>query len=191
MTITEQLKTWKSPFGEEWIDRTTINRTDRFVAFHKMMGSLNVKTVLEVGCGSGDNLRVMPLFGNYKLVGLDALRYACLEAKQYGLEVVEGSALNLPFSDESFDLVFTCGLLMHIAPEDMIQARDELWRVSKKYILVIEYYSKDEQSISWRGQERLLWKRDYTKLFPAELFDTGFLGKEDGFDDCTWYLFRK
>ena len=190
MTVTEQLKTWTSPFGEEWIDRTTINHASRYVSFYKILSGLPISSILEVGCGKGDNLQTLRLLGSYKLVGLDSLRYACLETKASGIEVVEGSALNLPFSDESFDLVFSSGLLMHIAPENMGQVKDELWRVSKKYMLVIEYYAKDEHFISWRGRDRLLWKRDYGNLYP-NLVDTGFLDKGDGFDDCTWYLFKK
>lgn len=188
--VREELKIWSSLFGEEWTDQTTINRTDRFVSFYRLLGWLDIENILEVGCGKGDNLLTLSPLGHYKLVGLDALRYACLKARKYGLEVVVGDCLNMPFCDSSFDLVFTCGVLMHIPPEDMPQAADELWRVSKKYILVIEYYSQNEQAIPWRGYERLLWKRDYGKIFP-NLIRTGFLGKDDGFDDCTWWLWRK
>ena len=45
----------------------------------------------------------------------------------------EGNASKLPFEDNSMDLVFTSGVLIHISPDDLLQACSEIHRVSRKY----------------------------------------------------------
>lgn len=79
---------------------------------------------------------------------------------------------------------------MHVAPENMRQAIEELWRVTKKYLLVIEYYSPEETWVDYRGNSKLLWKRDYSQCGRL-LLESGELSKADGFDGCTYWLFRR
>jgi hypothetical protein len=69
--------------------------------------------------------------------------------------------------------------------------------VSRQYLLAIEYFSVKPESIEYRGQSGLLWKRDfggaYLDLFPDLVtIDVGFLWRRtSGCDDATWWLFRK
>ena len=50
--------------------------------------------------------------------------------------------------------------------------------------------------VPYRGQEGALFKRDYgglfLELFPElELRGQGFLGKDQGWDDVTWWVLEK
>ena len=84
-------------------------------------------------------------------------------------KVMEGSVLKIPFDDASFDLVFTSGLLIHIAPRDLPLAMKEIHRCAKRWIWGFEYYAPQMTDRLYRGQSGLLWKADYARLY-AETF---------------------
>ena len=92
-----------------------------------------VNTILDVGCGDGAITNV--LGSKYKATGLDisleALKFVSQEVR-----ALIGSAARLPFSDKSFDLVFSSEMIEHVPYEIMKAAVSELKRVSKEYILL-------------------------------------------------------
>lgn len=198
MRKTKQLKIWKSKFGKDYTDRNIINPDARIGAFKKIIGDLKIKKILEVGCGRGHNLVALSKIGNFELIGLEPSSYAIKKAKEIigPISILEGDCFEIPFPDSYFDLVFTCGVLIHVAIQDLPAAIDEIYRVTKKYILAIEYFAPKETVIHYRGYDDLLWKRDFKKCFLNQKPDLkcereGFLGKEEGFDNCNWWLFRK
>ncbi len=76
-----------------------------------------------------------------------------------------GSALDLPWPDRSFDLVFTSGVLIHISPDDLGSAMDEIHRTTRQYIWGFEYYSPAPAEVRYRGQSGLLWKMDFAQKY--------------------------
>jgi ubiquinone/menaquinone biosynthesis C-methylase UbiE len=77
--------------------------------------------VLDVGCGTGDFLRLLaPIVSPGKAVGLDLSETMIAEAVQRSAENFEnlsfrmGSALELPFQAGSFDRVLVTQVLLHI-----------------------------------------------------------------------------
>lgn len=203
--MTKQLDIWTSQFGKDWTDRTNIDPRTRADAFKRMIGGLDIRTILEVGCSAGHNLAALSLIQppphGYELYGVDPLEYAIVKANQEcrpyrkaWTNFLVADCFHLPFVDSAFDLVFTCGVLMHTTPEDLPKAIREMSRVSNRYILLIEYYAEDEVSIPYRGHDDLLFKRDYRKAgerMGLKCIEKGFWGKEDGFDDCSVWLFGK
>jgi len=192
MTMNKQLETWKSKFGEDWTDRNPVDPKTRVVAFKRMIGDLTIKSIVEIGCGAGHNLICLSkgVNPNYSLVGVDPSLYAVIKAIQNKVTAFTGDCFNTYLRSSYYDLVFTSGVLMHVAPWDMSRAVEEISRIAKKYILIIEYYSEKEESINYHGHNDLLWKRDYKGLFP-NYQKGGFLSKEEGFDNCHWWLFQK
>ena len=75
----------------------------------------------------------------------------------------------------------------------------KMFDYSKKYILIGEYFNRTPVSLTYQGEENKLFKRDFGKLFiqefEVELVDYGFLWGHiydgAGFDDITWWLFKK
>ena len=61
----------------------------------------------------------------------------------------------------------------------------------------IEYFAAEPEEKRYRGQDGLLFKRDFgafwLEMFPElELIDYGFFWKHaTGLDNLTWWLFRK
>lgn len=198
MKKTRQLEKWESSFGVEYTDRNIIPPENRIESFKKIVHGLKLKSILEVGCNVGHNLIALLKIGDFKLIGLEPLKYAVLKGRTMSnqISILEGDIFDIPFKDNYFDLVFTSGVLIHIHLKNLMDAIDELYRVSKNYILAIEYCAVKETTITYRGNNELLWKRNFKKHFldrypKLEIIKEGYLDKEDGFDRTHWWLFKK
>jgi len=198
MEENEQLKAWKSNFGVEYTNRNAILPESRINAFRSIIKDLNINKILEIGCNVGHNLIALSKIGDFKLIGLEPSKYAVLQGRSYSnnISILEGDIFDIPFKNGYFELVFTSGVLIHINLADLPKAIDEMYRVSNKYVLAIEYYSEVESVIPYRGHDNLLWKRDFKKIFverhpDLKLLRNGFLDRENGFDRTHWWLFEK
>ncbi|MER3422658.1 MAG: hypothetical protein C4293_04925 [Nitrospiraceae bacterium] len=196
----EQLKIWMSEFGKSWTERNLIDWRKRLPAFRDMLRLLPVKRVLEVGCNRGHNLIALAeLLGEEsELVGVEPNRYALelARASSVKIGVLWSHVFDLPFRDGYFDLVFTAGVLIHIPLTDLPAALAEIVRVSKRYILAIEYFAEEETAIPYRGYDNLLWKRNFLKHYQRQfpelcLVRSGYWGPEHGFDGTHWWLLEK
>jgi SAM-dependent methyltransferase len=85
---------------------------------------------LDVGCGPGFVMEALRPILQPK--GIDSNRDMVLACRSRGLEAVEGSAENLPFDDDSFDLVYCTFLLLWLRKPEAAVA--EMARVSRKWI---------------------------------------------------------
>lgn len=195
-----QLETWQGEFGRAYTDRNVHDPLDRLAAFTTMLEGIEARRVLEVGCNRGHNLVTlhMLLGPGAEIVGIEPNAYALSLARAASDETsaLRGQADDIPFKDAYFDLVFTAGVLIHVPPEDLGSCLDEIHRVSRRYILAIEYFAPEETTIAYRGHDDLLWKRDflthYRTRFPTlEPVRSGYWGLEDGFDRCHWWLLEK
>jgi SAM-dependent methyltransferase len=114
-----------TPFGLEY-------------AFH-LLGDVRGKTVLNLGCGKGEDIIPM-LERGARVIGIDIspdliaitekrLRDANLEAS-----LMVGSAYETGLPDESVDAIFCMALIHHL---DIKLVRDEMWRVLRKGGVII------------------------------------------------------
>ena len=101
--------------------------------------------------------------------------------------------------DSSFDVVFSSGVLIHIAPTDLLDTLTNMFRLSNRYVIVSEYFNRTPVSIEYHGEQERLFKRDWGKFiienFPVRTLDYGFLWGQiydsAGFDDMTYWVFEK
>jgi len=205
---TRQLQLWKSTFGAEYAGRPgnsisaeTLRRLMR--DWGRMLSHAvtpRPASVLEVGCNIGRNLVALRGFiGDIHAVepNAEAVRLARANPALEGVDIREGDAFALPYADESIDLVFTSGVLIHVAPEDLARAVREIVRVARHYVLCIEYFSHEPQQVTYRGKEGYLFKRDFGKFYLEQypglrVIDYGFLWQPlDSSDDSNWWLFAK
>ena len=198
--MTQQLKFWKSEFGQAYTDRNAIDSRTRLSAFQQMLNALPIKRVLEVGCNRGHNLVTLAelLRDDNDIIGIEPNTYALQRARAASVKIAPlyGHAFDIPFKDKYFDLVFTCGVLIHISLDDLPKALREIYRVSERYVLAIEYFAEEETAIQYRGHNDLLWKRNflahYQRHFPdLMLIRSGYWGPEHGFDRAHWWLLQK
>ncbi|MGD8332146.1 MAG: methyltransferase domain-containing protein [Desulfobacterales bacterium] len=203
-----QLNFWLGKNGNSYIER---NKFEEWMlkpgaeAFERILGSINFQSVLEVGSNIGRNLIYLThLYG-------DTLELYAVEPNKTAFDGLTSEprlktlrrawnckASNLPIADASIDLVFTSGVLIHITPDELQRATDEIVRVSKKYVLCIEYFSHKPESVAYRGKTDLLFKRDfgtfYLDTYPElNCCGYGFLWQREFlvFDNLTWWLFKK
>ena len=97
------------------------------------------RDVLEVGCGTGLVLSRIASFAR-EAKGVDLSPGMLEKARERGLDVVEGSATQLPFGDLSFDVTCSFKVLAHIP--DVERALSEMARVTRTGGHVIaEFYN--------------------------------------------------
>ncbi len=122
--------------------------------------SLRANNVLEVGCNSGNDLRSFP--NDFDVHGVDLNDHALDIAKKKlpSFKFQNGSIIDLPYEESSIDFVFTHYVLNYISENEIDKAINELYRVSKKYILNCELYDENESPIDGNSK---LWKRNIYK----------------------------
>lgn len=191
-STTKQMKKWMDDFGRKytkrnfytpqgvdslWKRKYGISRTEMNRLF---VGNLsrNIK-ILEVGTNIGNQLSLLQNLGFKNLYGIEINNYAIKRAHARGLNlnIIYGSVFDIPFKDDYFDLVFTSGVLIHIAPADINKALREIYRCANKYIWGKESYADEYASIMYRGNRNLMWKANFPKLY-FDLFGDLKLAKE-------------
>jgi len=102
-----------------------------------LISEKKVDSILDVGCGEGFTLNRLKEHGiGKRLEGIEYLKDAIeLGKKTYpDIKITEGSIYDLPYKDNSFDLVLCTEVLEHL--DDPRKALQQLIRVSKKYLVV-------------------------------------------------------
>jgi pseudaminic acid biosynthesis-associated methylase len=193
----EQL--WAGEFGNAYLTRNISAADGRAPFWDDIADRFPFENVLEVGCTQGDNLvhlaRHVPADRMWG-VDINAVVLDHLRGHVPGTHPVLGVARDLPFPDDSFDLVITVGLLIHVPDDSLERVLGELVRVSKRWILSGEYHADEPTEITYRGHEHILFKRDYGALFrqfhpDLRLAEERFLTKDQGFDRVTYQVFEK
>jgi len=158
----------------------------------------DIKTVTEIGPNAGMNLEgIYDANPRLSIVGIEPNEYALKKATEiskgrYALK--SGNVFKLS-NESKTDLVLICTVLIHIDPNNLIKALDNIYQCSNKYILIMEYYWPTIKEVNYRGLSEALWKQDFGRLmndnFNVELLETGHLDERDGYDGVTWWLFNK
>jgi ubiquinone/menaquinone biosynthesis C-methylase UbiE len=104
-------------------------------------GLRNAQRVLEVGCGTGAILSELP--AGPAVCGLDINHEALIECSLHAPDAlrVQGNVINLPYPDQSVDIVYTHFLLLWV--RDPLQALREMKRAARKGGYVIAFAEPD------------------------------------------------
>jgi pseudaminic acid biosynthesis-associated methylase len=190
---TEQMEVWKGDFGKAYTDRNFCLLDEFETLYEKNYGitrsMLNKRflhgidrsaKVLEVGCNVGMQLMCLKRMGFHNLYGLELQEYAIRKspARALGVEIIQGSAFNIPSRNCFFDLVFTSGVLIHVSPSELPIVLEEVHRCTKDYLWGFEYYSEVTTPVDYRGNKNLLWKADFTKLYISAFPDLTVVREE-------------
>ena len=153
--------------------------------------------ILEVGCNYGTKLKSLQQIGYKNLYGIDIQPKAIEQAHKNRpeLNVIKGNALDIPFKDGFFDVVYTNGVLIHIPPDEINDAMDEITRCTSKWVYGHEYYSDTVTEVKYRGRDRLLWKADFPSMYQEgrdlEVADIEYLDHIDNENTDVEFLLRK
>lgn len=202
--VTPQESFWAGQFGSEYIGRNDSSQLlasnlNFFTKALKQAG--RIASCIELGANIGMNLKALQLL--YPGIALRGVEINPDAAKQLGMligegNVYEGSIFSCPVVDE-VDLALIKGVLIHINPEMLPAVYEKLYTVSRRFILVCEYYNPSPVAISYRGHADRLFKRDFAgemmdKYPDLALVDYGFAYRRDPAfpqDDITWFLMEK
>lgn len=92
--------------------------------------------ILDAGCGTGKTLQLIRKYGTP--IGIDIVDTALIFCKKrIQNNILQASVCNLPFKDETFDIILSLGVLYHKLVKDDFQATRELYRVCKKRGIII------------------------------------------------------
>jgi len=205
---TKQVELWQSEFGADYArrnnNRVTQEGQRRLMRDWGRMLAHAVtprpETALEVGCNIGRNLIALKHFiATVSAVepNAEAVQIARADPHLAGVRIDESDGFSLPYADASVDLVFTSGVLIHVAPDDLGRMVDEILRVARHYVLCIEYFSHEPTTVSYQGRSDYLFKRDFGRFYlerhpGLRVVDYGFLWQPlDSSDNSNWWLFAK
>jgi pseudaminic acid biosynthesis-associated methylase len=188
---------WGGEFGDEYVARNPVNPSLRQDFWRDVVTRFPARSLLEVGCNLGANLRPLSIVAPaLPLAGIDinATALAALHRAEPSARLARASGRALPFSDGTFDMVCTVGVLIHQPPELLPLVMEEVVRCSARYVLCAEYYAPETVEVPYRGQTRALFKGDFGGLyrdrFGLTIRDTTrLLGP--GWDDVTFWMLEK
>lgn len=165
----------------KWLMSNEAGAAIRLLYLDQVIERLRPKTVLEVGCGNGINLLMLSArYPQIRFTGLEPTdggvnaarsvigdgrlpevleRFAPFEIHDIEapsrLQVEQGDARSLPFSDGAFDLVIT-SLALEQMEEIRTKALSEMVRVSGKWVAMLEPF----REVNLGG-----WRRRYVSTY--------------------------
>ena len=196
--MNQQIEAWEGELGNAYIERNGDKTLQsRIAMWRRILRDITPETILEVGANIGLNIRALRKVTEAKLSAVEPNNAARRVLKTVADDAYDGTADKLWLANDTVNLVATCGVLIHIHPDDLADACAEMYRVSNRYIVCIEYFSDKPEEIEYRGQSGMLWKRDFGSFWMEQhpdlkLLDYGFFWRRaTGLDNLTWWLWEK
>jgi pseudaminic acid biosynthesis-associated methylase len=197
--MNEQEAFWAGEFGDAYTGRNAAFDRSRVDFFARALTRLGpVHSAVELGANVGHNLRALRSL--YPAIDLAAVEINSTAAAGIEADVqVHRESLIAWQPTRRWDLAFTKGVLIHIAPSDLPTVYDLLHRCATRAILIAEYFSPNPVEVPYRGHAGRLFKRDFAgelldRFHDLRLLDYGFVWRRDPVmpqDDITWFLLEQ
>tara|TARA_B100000470_G_scaffold151153_1_gene117638 strand:+ start:526 stop:1104 length:579 start_codon:yes stop_codon:yes gene_type:complete len=147
-------------FWNKYADENESRNNEEFTKFlTNLVRSLHCTSVLEIGCGTGIDLRKFD--DSFEIHGIDLNEHALELAKGNipKAKFYKESITKLPFEDSSVDFIFTHKLLNYLDDETVDNGVSEMFRVAKRYVLNCELFGETEEKIDDEMKFRNMLKR--------------------------------
>lgn len=147
-------------FWDKYASENEAKFNEEFSKFVRdLVVSLRCTSVLEIGCGTGIDLRLFPETVNVIGVDLNDIAMSIAKKNRPQFNYNKSSITNLPFKDSSVDFVFTHQLLNYLDDDILKDGISEMYRISAKYIMNCEKYDESEKQIDNDSKFRNMQKR--------------------------------
>ena len=200
---TEQEKFWAGEFGDGYIDRNQgidMLTQNTFLFSRIFSRTEEINSAIEFGANIGMNLKaIKTLLPRVQMSAVEINKEAVKELKKMkDLKVYNESILEFkPETQSDFALIKT--VLIHINPDSLKKVYEVLYKSSKKYICIVEFFNPTPVEVNYRGHSERLFKRDFAgemldKYKDLRLLDYGFCYHRDMHfptTDVTWFLLEK
>lgn len=194
--ITDEMRAIARQFGQDFFDGDRLYGYGGFNYFPRFwqpvipdfVQHFNLSAsskVLDVGCAKGFMLYdFTELVPGIEVEGLDISDYAIANAKEEVKEKLQvGSAVSLPYEDNSFDAVFSINTVHNLELDDCATALQEIMRVSKsKAFITVDAYRNDvekERMYAWNLTAKTIMHVDEWQAFFKKVGYTG---------DFYWFI---
>lgn len=194
-TVTEEIRKVSRKFDIEYFDgdrmfgyggykyhpRFWTDVVKDFYDHYKMYDGFKI---LDVGCGKGFMIYdFLQLNSNLNIRGLEISEYAKKNAKEEVADLIDlGNAKELPYDDNSFDLIISINTIHNLNENDLRTSLKEFCRVSKSSFITVDAWRNDEE------KKRML-KWNLTALTYMHVDEWKVLFKEVNYDrDYYWFI---
>lgn len=147
-------------FWDRYADENESRYNEAFARFVRDLAtSLKCTSVLEIGCGTGIDLRLFT--DDFKVHGVD-LNDRALDIARQGSshgDFRNADIAALPFKDSEVDFVFTHGLLNYLDDHTLEKAVPEMYRVAGRYIMNCEMFAEQEDQMNQNARFRNMYGR--------------------------------
>ena len=147
-------------FWNKYADENESRNNEEFTKFMTNLArSLHCTSVLEIGCGTGIDLKKFD--DSFEIHGVDLNEHALELAKKNipKSKLYKEDITKLPFEDDSVDFIFTHKLLNYLDDETLDNGVSEMFRVAKRYIVNCELFGESEEKIDEKMRYRNMLKR--------------------------------
>ncbi len=151
---------YNKEFWDKYANENEVRYNEEFAKFTRDLAtSLRCTSVLEIGCGTGIDLRLFT--DSFQIHGIDLNDNALDIAKEKipSANFKKGTITDLSFEDSSIDFVFTHQLLNYLDDGTLDKGVAEMYRVAGKYIMNCEKFEETEKPIDENHKFRNMLKR--------------------------------
>ncbi len=151
---------YNKEFWNKYADENESRNNEEFTKFvTDLARSLHCTSILEIGCGTGIDLRKFD--DSFEIHGVDLNEHALELAKKNIPKCTfhKGNITELPFGDSSIDFIFTHKLLNYLDDQILDHGISEMFRVAKRYIVNCELFGENETKINNEMKYRNMLKR--------------------------------
>jgi ubiquinone/menaquinone biosynthesis C-methylase UbiE len=166
----KQKKIFLTEEGNSYFRRNKLIENKNINFINNLIISLLKKKskILEIGCGKGDLLNLLTNNLNYKLFGIDPSKQALQYNKNKKIFLKRGTADDLKFPDNYFNLVIF-GFCLYLVDKNLLfKAAAEADRVLKNngYLLIYDFFSKKSLNFKYLHHKKITThKMNYSSLF--------------------------
>ena len=174
----KQKEFWLSEFADSYMNRnsnidyvnnnykqkTGLTEEEVFVEFFSNLDK-NM-SILEVGCNVGVKISILQKMGFVNLTGVELNKNAYEIAKKNfpDIEFINSDIEKFE-TEKKYDLVYTCGVLIHLNPAIISNVVKKIFSLSNMYIFGFESFSETLQEVRYRENLHVQWKQDFMSVY--------------------------